>query len=95
MKKMPASAALLAACLALGGCFGGLKSGAPVPVNYRISAPKLATGAPLESDLLVSVEATAPGSTAPASPPASPVRGSTTSPARAGPCGRPRSSNQR
>ncbi len=61
MKKIAALAALLAASFALGGCFGGLKSEAPVPVNYRISAPKLATGAPLESDLLVSVEATAPG----------------------------------
>lgn len=61
MRKMPASVALITTCLALGACFGGLKSGAPVPVNYRISAPKLASGAPLESDLLVSVEATAPG----------------------------------
>ena len=61
MRKMPASAALIAASLALGACFGGLKSGAPVPVNYRISAPKLGSGAPLESDLLVSVEAIAPG----------------------------------
>ena len=61
MRKMPASAALIAASLALGACFGGLKSGSPVPANYRISAPKLASGEPLKSDLLVSVEATAPG----------------------------------
>ncbi len=61
MKKFPAWTASLAACLTLVACFGGLKSGMPVPVNYRISAPKLAAAAPVEADLQVSVESTAPG----------------------------------
>jgi cholesterol transport system auxiliary component len=61
MKKFPVLAVLLAACFALGACFGGLKSEAPVAVNYRISAPKLPSGTPLAADLLVSVEATSPG----------------------------------
>lgn len=61
MKKIPAWAVSLAACLTLGACFGGLKSETVAPASYRISAPKLATGAPLEAHLQVSVESTAPG----------------------------------
>ena len=61
MKITPAITVLLAASLMLGACFGALKKGTPVPVNYRISAPKLAAGPPLEADVQISVAATAPG----------------------------------
>jgi cholesterol transport system auxiliary component len=61
MKKPLVSVALLAVCLLTGACFGGLKHDVPAPVNYRISAPKLATGAAVAADILVSVQATAPG----------------------------------
>lgn len=61
MKRLLASAASFAACLLLSACFGGLKNDVPVPVNYRIGAPKLAAGKPLAADVLVAVAATAPG----------------------------------
>ena len=61
MRTMRASTVLAVACLALVACFGGLKSGTAVPINYRISAPTVATGAPVAADLQVSVESTAPG----------------------------------
>ena len=61
MKRLMAAAATLAAGLLVGACFGGLRNEAPVPVNYRIGAPKLAAGEPLAADLLVEVAATAPG----------------------------------
>jgi cholesterol transport system auxiliary component len=61
MNKPLVSVAPLAVCLLLGACFGGLKNDVPVPVNYRVSAPKIAPGAALAADLLVSVQATAPG----------------------------------
>jgi cholesterol transport system auxiliary component len=61
MKKFLVSAALLAVCLLVAACFGGLKNDVPAPVNYRISAPKIAPGAALAADILVSVQATAPG----------------------------------
>jgi cholesterol transport system auxiliary component len=41
--------------------FGGLKTETAAPTSYRISAPRFAAGAPLAADLLVTVEATAPG----------------------------------
>lgn len=49
------------AALALAGCIGGLRNEAAPPVSYRIGAPQLEAGAPLAADLLVTVEATAPG----------------------------------
>jgi cholesterol transport system auxiliary component len=58
MKKT--TAALLCAC-SLAACFGGLRNEAVAPVAYRISAPRLAAGQPVAADLLVTVEATAPG----------------------------------
>ena len=61
MKNVSAPAAALAASLLVAGCFGGLKNGVPPPVNYRISAPKLAPGEPLAADVLLAVAATAPG----------------------------------
>lgn len=61
MKRPVATAASLAACLLTGACFGGLKNDVPVPVNYRISAPKLPAGEALVADVLVTVVATAPG----------------------------------
>ncbi len=61
MKRLPASAAALGALMLLAGCFGGLKNQAPPPLMYRINAPKLAAGQQVAADLLVSVEATAPG----------------------------------
>jgi cholesterol transport system auxiliary component len=61
MKSVLGPATALAASLLVAGCFGGLKNGAPPPVNYRISAPKLAPGAPLAADVLLAVAATAPG----------------------------------
>ena len=61
MKSELGPATALAASLLVAGCFGGLKNGAPPPVNYRISAPKLAPGAPLAADVLLAVAATAPG----------------------------------
>jgi cholesterol transport system auxiliary component len=54
------TAAVLCACF-LAGCFGGLRNEAVAPVAYRISAPRLAAGQPVAADLLVTVEATAPG----------------------------------
>jgi cholesterol transport system auxiliary component len=61
MTRTLAMAAPVAACLLIGACFGGLKNEAPVPVSYRISAPKLPAGESLVADVLVTVEATAPG----------------------------------
>jgi cholesterol transport system auxiliary component len=61
MKRVLTSAAALAVCLLVAGCLGGLKKGVPPPVNYRISAPKLAPGELLAADVLVAVAATAPG----------------------------------
>jgi len=61
MKRLFASAAVLAACMLIGACVGGLKNEVPAPLNYRISAPKLAAGQALAADLLVEVAATAPG----------------------------------
>ena len=61
MKYLLTAATALAASLLVAGCFGGLKNGVPPPVNYRISAPKLAPGAPLAADVLLAVAATAPG----------------------------------
>ncbi len=61
MKRTMAAAALLAACMLIGACFGGLKNDVAAPLNYRINAPKLAAGESLAADLLVVVEATAPG----------------------------------
>jgi cholesterol transport system auxiliary component len=61
MKRMTASAATLAASFLVAGCFGGLQNETPVPVNYRIGAPKLAAGEALAADLLVEVASTAPG----------------------------------
>ena len=61
MRKPLVSVAPLGVCLLLGACFGGLKNDVPAPVNYRISAPKIAPGAALAADILVSVQATAPG----------------------------------
>jgi cholesterol transport system auxiliary component len=61
MKRVLASATVLAACLLFAACFGGLKNEVPAPVNYRISAPKLAAGEALAADVLVAAEATAPG----------------------------------
>ena len=58
MKKT--TAAVLCACF-LAACFGGLRNEAAAPVAYRISAPRLAAGQPVAADLLVMVEATAPG----------------------------------
>ncbi len=58
MKKT--TAAVLCACF-LAACFGGLRNEAAAPVAYRISAPRLAAGQPVAADLLVTVEATAPG----------------------------------
>jgi cholesterol transport system auxiliary component len=60
MTRAHSSAALLAA-LCLAGCFGGLKNETPEPMSYRINAPALPQGTPLAADLLVTVEATAPG----------------------------------
>jgi cholesterol transport system auxiliary component len=54
------TAALLCACF-LAACFGGLRNEAVAPVAYRISAPRLADGQAVAADLLVTVEATAPG----------------------------------
>jgi cholesterol transport system auxiliary component len=51
----------LCAGLALSGCLGGLKNGTPQPANYRINAPELAAGPAVAADVLVTVEATAPG----------------------------------
>lgn len=45
----------------LAACFGGLRNEAAAPVAYRISAPRLVAGQPVAADLLVTVEATAPG----------------------------------
>jgi len=53
--------ASLASCLLIGGCFGGLKNETAAAVNYRIGAPKLAAGEGIAADVLVSVQATAPG----------------------------------
>jgi cholesterol transport system auxiliary component len=61
MKSVLTSAAALAVCLLVAGCLGGLKNGVPAPVNYRISAPRLAPGELLAADVLVAVAATAPG----------------------------------
>ena len=61
MMKSRIAAAPLAACLLVTACFGGLGNDAPAPVNYRISAPRLPAGAPLAADIMVSVQATAPG----------------------------------
>lgn len=61
MRGTLAIAAPFAACLLLGACFGGLKKEAPLPVSYRISVPRLPAGESLLADVLVSVEATAPG----------------------------------
>jgi cholesterol transport system auxiliary component len=61
MKGLFALVASLAACLLIGACFGGLKDEAPAPVNYRISVPKLAAGESLAADIVVAVQATAPG----------------------------------
>ncbi len=61
MKRVLASATALAACLLFAACFGGLKNEVPAPVSYRINAPKLAPGEALAADVLVAVEATAPG----------------------------------
>ncbi|HUG04159.1 MAG TPA: ABC-type transport auxiliary lipoprotein family protein [Steroidobacteraceae bacterium] len=58
MKKT--TAAVLCACF-LAACFGGLRNEAAAPIAYRISAPRLAAGPPVAADLLVTVEATAPG----------------------------------
>jgi cholesterol transport system auxiliary component len=60
MRRTHPGAALLAS-LCLAGCLGGLKNETPQPTSYRISAPALAQGAPLAADLLVTVDATAPG----------------------------------
>lgn len=59
MKKT--TAAVLCACFLAAACFGGLRNEAVAPVAYRISAPRLAAGQPVAADLLVTVEATAPG----------------------------------
>lgn len=61
MKSILTPATALAASLLVAGCFGGLKNEQPTPVNYRISAPKLAPGEPLAADVLVAVAASAPG----------------------------------
>lgn len=61
MRKVPAPVIALAAGLLAAGCLGGLKNKVPPPVNYRISAPELAPGAPLAADVLVAVAAAAPG----------------------------------
>lgn len=61
MKNVLTHATALAASLLVAGCFGGLKNKQPAPVNYRISAPKLASGEALGADVLVAVAATAPG----------------------------------
>lgn len=61
MKRPLSLAVSLTACLLMGACFGGLKNGVPAPVNYRINAPKLATGSQVAADVLVSVQSTAPG----------------------------------
>jgi cholesterol transport system auxiliary component len=60
MKRVRGGAALLAATW-LAGCLGGLREEAAAPVNYRISAPRLEAGSPLAADVVVRVEATAPG----------------------------------
>jgi cholesterol transport system auxiliary component len=60
MRTAFSSAALFAA-LCLAGCLGGLKNETPEPMSYRINAPVLPQGTPLAADLLVTVEATAPG----------------------------------
>jgi cholesterol transport system auxiliary component len=54
------TAAVLCTCW-LAACFGGLRNEAAAPVAYRISAPRLVVGQPVAADLLVTVEATAPG----------------------------------
>jgi cholesterol transport system auxiliary component len=51
---------VLCACF-LVACFGGLRNEAAAPVAYRISTPRLVAGQPVAADLLVTVEATAPG----------------------------------
>lgn len=61
MRRWMAPAATLAASLLVGACFGGLKNEVPIPVNYRIGAPKLPAGEPLAADLIVEVTASAPG----------------------------------
>ncbi len=61
MKWSHPAGASLAACLLVGGCFGGLKSETAAPVNYRIGTPKLAAGEGIAADVMVSVQATAPG----------------------------------
>ena len=61
MKKVLASVIALAAGVLVAGCLGGLKNKTPLPVSYRISAPKLAPGGMLAADVLVAVAATAPG----------------------------------
>lgn len=61
MKRVIAATATLVACLLIGACFGGLKNDVAVPVSYRIGAPKLPPGESLAADVLVTVEATAPG----------------------------------
>ena len=61
MKSVLTLVAAIAASWLVAGCFGGLKNGNPAPLNYRISAPKLAPGEPLAADVLVAVATTAPG----------------------------------
>ena len=53
--------AFLAVAALAAGCFGGLKEPVPQPLVYRISAPKLAAGAPLAAHLKVDVGQVAPG----------------------------------
>ena len=53
--------AFLAVAALAAGCFGGLKEPVPQPLVYRITAPKLAAGAPLAAHLKVDVGQVAPG----------------------------------
>lgn len=61
MKIMITPIAALAACFCIAGCAGGLKSGEPAPLVYRVVAPELPGGDGLAADLLVTMPTAAPG----------------------------------